>query len=403
MSTSTTSAAAAHDEPPVVGIDPPGVLTLSPLRLRLQQQAGVCPIRTPVGDPAWLVTRHAEVATLLTDNRLGRSHEDPAHAPKFLDNPMLDMLITDAPPEVELQEHLTKRAMYTASFAARRVLDRRASVEAIAERLLDRIEEAGAPADLHAAWSMPFPQQALCDMMGIPEEEREPLLSMMDRVGDTTDAADSHAGMEALFERASATAAGVRAAPGDNVVSRFVETGLDDRAIATHIVALLFTGLSGLASHVDFGTLLLLRNPEQRRRAVADPDVMSRAVDEVLRATIGAPVLPRYAHTDIEVDGVTIRRGDLVMVDFSLANHDPRVFDDPFTFDVDRVPNPHFTFSHGLRHCTGAPLVRIILGVAYRALFERFPDLRLAVDDSELAPHPGGRLAGGLAALPVTW
>lgn len=106
---------------------------------------------------------------------------------------------------------------------------------------------------------------------------------------------------------------------------------------------------------------------------------------------------------DDQVGVVTIREGDLVMLDFSLANFDPRAFDDPHRFDVTRTPNDHFTFGHGMRHCTGASLVRIILAVAYTALFERLPGLRLAVPESELESHPGGRLAGGLEKFPLTW
>lgn len=393
----------AYDELPLVGLEQPAIMTFSQLRLDLQAKAGVNRIKTPAGDEAWLVTRHADVKALLNDNRLGRSHPDPANAPKFIHNPMLDMLVTDAPPEVELKEHMKKRTLYTASFAARRVLDQRARVELISERMLDDILAKGRPGDLHEDWAMPFSQQALCDMMGIPVEDREPLLAMMDRVGDTTDPEDAVVGMPALFAFATGIAAKIRQDPADNVVTRFIEAGLPDEEIATHIAALLFTGLSGLASHIDYGILLFLRNPDQRELAMSDPEIMSRGVEEVLRATVGTPVLPRYAQSDIDIDGKTIKLGDLVMIDFSLANYDPRVFTDPFSFDVNRSPNPHFTFSHGLRHCTGAPLVRIVLHVAYSTLFRRLPTLRLAVPYDELRPHPGGRLAGGLAALPVTW
>ncbi|MBU2663842.1 cytochrome P450 [Actinoplanes bogorensis] len=392
-----------HDELPLVTLDQPTIMTFGDLRLDLQKQAGLCKIRTPAGHEAWLVTRHAEVKALLSDTRLGRSHPDPANAPKFLNNPMLDMLITDAPPAVERQEHMKKQRLYTGSFAARRVLDQRARVEAISERMLDDILAKGMPADLHGDYSMPFSQEALCDMMGVPDADRTELLSMMDRVGNANDEADSYVGMDTLFAYSLGIAAKVRANPGDNVISRFTEAGLPDQEIATHIVALLFTGLSGLASHIDYGITLFLRNPDQLALAMADPEVMSQAVEEVLRATIGSPVLPRYAHEDIELDGKTIKQGELVMIDFSLANYDPRVFEEPFAFRVSRSPNPHFTFSYGMRHCTGAPLVRIVLHVAYSTLFRRIPSLKLAVPYEALHRHPGGRLAGGLAELPVTW
>ncbi|MDO0909741.1 cytochrome P450 [Streptomyces sp. DT2A-34] len=387
---------------PLIGVEQPSILAFSDIRLRLQEQAPVCRILTPAGDEGWLVTRHAEVKALLQDHRLGRSHKDPQNAPRFFRNPMLDMLVTSDDVETERRAHENKRVLYTKSFAARKVLDRRSRVEAIAHATLDGIIAAGPTADLHESYSMEYSQQALCDMVGVPAEDRRRLLAMMDTVGDT-DRQHAESGMDALFGYAAELGAKRRDEPGDDVISRFIDSGLTDEEIGLHTVTLLFTGLSGLASHLDFGVLLFLRNPDQLALAMADPNVMVRAVDEVMRATIGSPVLPRYASEDIEIGGVTIAEGDLVMLDFSLANHDARAFEEPSRFDVTRTPNPHFTFGHGMRHCTGAPLVRIILAVAYTALFSRLPSLRLAVPEAELESHPGGRLAGGLARFPVTW
>lgn len=389
-------------ELPLIGVELPSILTFSELRLQLQEQAPVCRIRTPAGDEGWLITRHAEVKSLLQDNRLGRSHKDPANAPRFLRNPMLDMLVTSDDIEVEKQRHEQKRVLYTKSFAARRVIERRERVIGIANAKLDAIVAAGPPVDLHEAYSMDYSQQALCDMVGIPEEDRRRLLDMMDTVG-ASDQEHAEAGMDPLFGFAAEIGDRRRSDLGDDVISRFIESGLTNSEIGLHVVTLLFTGLAGLASHLDFGVLLFLRNPEQREKAMADPEIMARAVDEVMRATISSPVLPRYASEDIEVGGVTIREGDLVMLDFSLANFDARAFDEPHRFDVTRTPNHHFTFGHGMRHCTGAPLVRIILAVAYTTLFERLPGLRLAVPEAELESHPGGRLAGGLEKFPLTW
>lgn len=399
-----------YSEPPLLAVEQPGILTFSRLRRDLQAQAPVCRISTPAGDEGWLVTRHAEVKALLQDNRLGRTHADPDNAPRYIRNPMLDMLITDIDAETERQSHERKRVLYTASFAARRVLDQQARVEAIAEAMIDALVAEGTPADLHAGFSMPYAQQALCDMIGVPPESREELLLRMEGAGEvdrpeetTGPGTADGGGMGALFGFAAGIGARKREEPADDVISRFVEAGLTDDEIGLHTVTLLFTGLAGLASHIDFGVLLFTTNPDQRDKAMGDPEIMARGVDEVLRATVGSPVLPRYAGEDIEIGGVTIRTGDLVLLDFSLANFDHRVFDHPERFDVTRTPNPHFTFGHGMRHCTGAPLVRILLRAAFTTLFSRLPDLRLAVPREELQPHPGGRLAGGLAELPVTW
>lgn len=393
---------ASREELPLVTAERPSILTFSEVRLRLQAQAPVCRIRTPAGDEGWLVTQHAEVKELLQDNRLARYHPDPANAPRFLRNPMLDMLVTDVDVETERRAHEEKRALFTKSFAARRVLDRRSRVEAIAHAKIDEILLSEQPADLHETFSTVFAQNALCDMIGIPEDSRQKLLEQMDRVG-AVDQQHAEGGMDAVFGFAAEVAGRRREDPGDDVITRFVESGLTDEQIGVHVVTLLFTGLAGLVSHLDFGVLLFLRNPEQRELAMNDPEIMARAVDEVMRATIGSPVLPRYAAEDIEIGGETIAAGDLVMLDFSLANFDSRVYDDPEKFDVTRTPNPHFTFGHGMRHCTGAPLVRIIMAVGFTALFSRMPELRLAVPEAELETHAGGKLAGGLERFPVLW
>ncbi|TWF93884.1 cytochrome P450 [Saccharopolyspora dendranthemae] len=393
---------ASSEELPLVGVDRPSILSFSEVRLDLQAKAPVCRIRTPAGDEAWLVTQHAEVKALLQDNRLARYHPDPANAPRFLRNPMLDMLVTDTDVEVERKVHEEKRVLYTKSFAARRVLDRKSRVEAIAHAKIDDIIAAGQPADLHETFSTVFSQNALCDMIGIPEDAREELLTQMDRVG-SVDREHAEGGMDSVFGFAAQVAERRRDDPGDDVITRFVESGLTDDEIGMHVVVLLFTGLAGLVSHIDFGVLLFLLNPDQRELAMNDPEIMARAVDEVMRATIGSPVLPRYASVDLEVGGVTIPSGDLVMLDFSLANFDWRVFAEPEKFDVTRTPNPHFTFGHGMRHCTGAPLVRVIMSVGFTALFSRLPELGLAVPQSELETRAGGKLAGGLERFPIRW
>ena len=170
---------AAREELPLVGVERPSILSFSKVRLDLQAQGPVCRIRTPAGDEAWLVTQHAEVKALLQDNRLARYHPDPANAPRFLRNPMLDMLVTDTDVAVERQVHEEKRVLYTKSFAARRVLDRKSRVEAIAHAKIDEIIAAGQPADLHETFSTVYSQNALCDMIGIPEDAREELLTQV--------------------------------------------------------------------------------------------------------------------------------------------------------------------------------------------------------------------------------
>ncbi|MFD0852903.1 cytochrome P450, partial [Actinomadura adrarensis] len=117
---------------------------------------------------------------------------------------------------------------------------------------------------------------------------------------------------------------------------------------------------------------------------------------------LGGGGIPRYARSDLEVGGVRVRAGDLLILDTGAANHDPSVFHDPDRFDLERTPVPHLKFGHGARYCIGAPLARIELQVVFSQLAARFPSLRLGCRLDEVTFNPV-TLTGGLTALPVIW
>jgi len=166
---------------------------------------------------------------------------------------------------------------------------------------------------------------------------------------------------------------------------------------------LLFAGHETTVVRIDMGTLLLLTNPDQRQALIRDPELLTSAVEEILRLSdTGAGGLPRYAHEPIEIGGVTIQPGEAVLLSAGAANHDELVFAEPDRFVVDRHPNPHFTFGYGPRFCIGAPLARIELQAVFARLIPRFPTLRLAVPLEHLRIRRD-LLTGGLFELPVTW
>ncbi|MFI6094876.1 cytochrome P450 [Lentzea sp. NPDC051213] len=391
----------SQDKLPLLVTEQEGLLRLRPsAQLReLQAQAPVCRVRTPAGDEAWLVTRYAEVKQLLMDERIGRSHLDPATAPRYVDSPLMDMLLIPDH-EAARDAHKQARAWLAPNFTARRVLNLRPRVEQVAASTLDAFVESGAPADLHGGFSFPFALLVLCELIGVPLDERDRLLEPMQQMGEVDNRDGAEDGMGALFDYAAELAAHKREFPGEDVISRMVQNGATDEQVGAIAANLLFAGLESIASHIDLGVALLTTHPEQRDVALAN---LPAAVEEVLRAAkAGGSALPRYASEDIEIGGVTIRDGDLVLIDFTLANFDTQAFDDPSRFDVTRSPNAHLTFAHGIWHCVGAPLARVQLQVAFETLFTRLPSLRLAVPVEELQMRGGG-LSDGLGGLPVTW
>ncbi|KJY41423.1 cytochrome P450 [Streptomyces sp. NRRL B-1568] len=379
------------------------VLRLNPLLRELQNRAPVCRVRTPAGDEAWLVTRHAELKQLLLDERLGRTHADPPSAPRFVRNPMLDMLISDEDPQTARKTHAEVRSMLAPNFSARRVLNLKPKVEALAEGVLAGLVAQGPPADLHANFSMPLSLLVLCELIGVPAEDHGRLITLLTSMAELDSLESAEAGRQALFDYLAELAGRKRTAPGDDVISRLAASGVTDERIAPVTAGLLFAGLDAVASHIDLGVALLSAHPEQCAAALRNPEAMTHAVEEVLRAAkAGSSILPRYASEDVDIAGVTIRRGELVLLDFTLPNFDAQVFTDAETFDITRSPNPHLTFGHGIWHCVGAPLARVQLKTAYTVLFTRLPDLRLAVPVEELQ-MVGGQLSSALDGLPVTW
>lgn len=396
----------AHDLPtlPALPFEQPDPLTVPPLLRTLQAERPAIQVRTPAGDVAWLVTRHAEVKELLGDPRLGRSHPDPEHAPRISDS-----ILFGGPMEryeTEQADHAQMRALLTPFFSARRMQALRPRVEAQVDALLDTLATRTPPVDLHEALSFPLPVLVICELLGVPYEDREQFRAWSTDMADLHDRARAGAALHRLIAYMGELVARKRAHPADDVLSGLCaahDGQLPDAYIAFLGAMLLFAGHETTVVRIDVGTLLLLVNPGQREVLARQPERVTSAVEEILRASdTGAGGLPRYAHADIAIGGVTIRAGEVVLLNEGAANHDERVFADPDRFDISRQPNPHFTFGYGPRFCLGAPLARMELQAVFSQLIPRFPTLRLAVPVEQVRVR-SELLTGGLFELPVQW
>lgn len=382
--------------------DQAGPLQVPPMLRTLQDQGTVHRIRTRVGDEAWLVTGYDEVRSLLADDRLGRSHPEPDSAARSNESALFGGPLGNY--DTEKADHARMRSLLQPHFTPGRMRAFRARVEALTRQLLDDLAEAGPPADLDAALALPLPILVICELLGVPYEERTQFRAWTQAAADVLDRSRSEQGLGDLFTYGQKLVARKRQEPGDDVISRLCATdGVGDDEIAMLSMALLFAGHETTVVQIGMGALLLLTSPHQWRLLLDDPGLTPGAVEEILRAPgKGGGGIPRYAHTDIEMGGVTIRAGDLVMLDNGAANHDSTVFTDPDRCDVTRGSTAHLTFGHGLRYCIGAPLARMELQVAFGQLVPRFPTMRLAVPTEELCVR-SDLLTGGLVQLPVTW
>ncbi|AOS64791.1 cytochrome P450 [Actinoalloteichus hymeniacidonis] len=369
---------------------------------RLQREACIHRVRTAPGDEAWLVTGHRQVRRLLDDPRLGRSHPAPDEAEQLGEPPVLASLLGGG--ESEQADSIRFRKLLQPLLSPRRVHEMRSRIEAITAETLDRIVAAGSRhVDLQRELAAPLPATVLADLLGVPENDRAQLLEWNDDLACWQNRAQSEQGLGNLIVYGRQLAAEKRRCPTDDVISQLVSAeGVDDDEASRLALALLVAGAATTMA-LGLGIVLLLENPEQLARLRHDPQLIPGAVEEILRALDkGGDGIVRYARTDLEVDGLTIRAGELLLLDAGSANHDPNVFREPQRFDVGRRENCHLTFGHGSYYCLGSALARVELQIAFEQLLARFPDLRLAVELEELRLNREV-LAGGLMELPVTW
>jgi cytochrome P450 len=376
-------------------------LDVAPLLRQLQRDGVVHRVRTQVGDQAWLVTGYEEVRRLLADERLGRSHPDPAQAARIGESALFGGPMGNY--DTEEADNARLRSLLQPHFSPKRMRAFRPRVEELTAGLLNDLAEHGPPADLHQMLALPLPIQVICELLGVPYADREQFRAWSEAVGDARDRARSEQGLGELFGYGLQLVARKREQPDDDFISRLCADGLGDDEIAMLSMGLLFAGHETTVVAIGMGALCLLANPGQQQALVNDPDRITGAVEELLRAPgRSGGGIPRYARTDLQIGEVTVRAGELVLLDLRTASHDPAVFPSPGRVDVTRQGPAHLSFGHGAHYCLGAPLARIELQAVFCQLLARFPKMRLAVAVEQLRVR-SGTLTGGLSELPVEW
>lgn len=360
-------------------------------------------VKTPAGDEAWLVIGYPEIRELLLDRRLGRTHSDPDNAAQYVRAPIFHWIRSFAGKGDDYEAHARFRLLLAPYFTNRRMKGFRERVRSIVNSTLDGVLASGPPVDLLVAFGYPVAAQVTYELLGVPESEWETVTGLVYGMSDLDDQHGATANAQRLLGYLEDLAARKRVSPDGDVLSGMCAAGVSDAEAAMMMGVLLFAGNS-VGPHIGNGMVRLLADAELRQRVLDSPDVLPNAIEELLRtANFGGSVQPHYALEDIEIGDVTMRRGELVMLDFGLANFDRRAFDDPARVDFDRAPNPHITFARGAWHCIGAPLARMELQEAFSALLTQLPNLRLTVSVQELNNANSNRLSSSLAAVPVTW
>ncbi|MEU1389809.1 MULTISPECIES: cytochrome P450 [unclassified Nonomuraea] len=359
----------------------------------------------PDGHQGWLVTGYDLARSILADPRFSSRKELMAHHPTI---DYGDIEVPPAPPGefllMDEPQHSRYRKPLVGKFTVRRMRLLTERVEQITAEHLDAMEKAGPTADLVTAFAKPIPAIVICELLGVPYEDRGRFQENIDKfLGGEASDEELIAAYLATQQYLAELVAAKRAAPTDDVLSDLLDSDLTDEELQGMALILLSAGFDTTANMLALGTFALLQNPDQLAALRADPTLADQAVEELLRYLSVAKQFYRVALEDVELAGQTVKAGTMVILSLNTANRDPERFPDPHTLDLRRQDGGHLAFSHGIHQCLGQQLARVEMRVAFPALLNRFPTLRLAVPADQVALRPEIADIYGVKSLPVTW
>jgi cytochrome P450 len=379
----------------------------SPVYGELREECPVTRVATPDGKTAWLVTRYADVRQVLIDPRFSR-------AAAGSDVPLagLARLASESMPGMDPPEHTRLRKLVARAFTVRRVEKLRPRVTELVGELLGAMQSLPRPADLVEHFAVPLPIRVICELLGVPTQDQHILHGWSDTImGDwMQNPSDLERAVEDLGGYFTSLVAAKRARPADDLMTALIaardeEDRLSERELMVLCLGLLIVGHETTVSHISMSLLTLLHHPGELDRLKADPALVPQAVEELLRfnqVSDGGGTLPRVATEEVEVGGVRLPAGAVVMQATNSANRDLSHFAEPDRLDICRADNRHLTFGAGIHHCLGAPLARMELQEVLRGLLRHMPSVRVAVPETELR-FKRGMFLRSLETLPVTW
>jgi cholest-4-en-3-one 26-monooxygenase len=352
------------------------------------------PVHFDANSGLWGVATYAGVLAVERDaatfSNAGGSRPDTGPLPW-----MIDM---DAP------AHLQRRKLVNRGFTPGRVRASAAHIGRLCDELIDAVCERG-ECDLVADLAAPLPMIVIGDMLGVPPADRNDLLRWSDDMlvslsGEPERVEAAATAFGAYQEYALGLIEARREKPADDLVSVLVHAEvdgarLDDSEIVFESLLLLVGGDETTRHVISGGMEQLLRNPGERKKLLDEPDLLTSAVEEMLRWVTPIKNMNRTVTRDVELGGQHLRAGDKALVLYESANFDDAHFEQPDRFDVERSPNDHLAFGFGAHFCLGASLARLEVSTMVERLLNRLPALAIATDDA--LP----RFIGALTELPV--
>jgi len=359
------------------------------------------------GHEVWLALGYHVVRQALSDPRFSREAAAGPGGPAL--NPAgtnPDFLVSMDPPRHTRVRHLMARA-----FSRSTVEGLEPWIHKLVDGLLDELAAHDKPADLVTLVAEPLPIMVICQLLGIPTEDRAKFRYWAGRmVADTaytpTDIAEAMGQSSAYLNELIAVK---RQAPDDALISALIgvtDEGdyLTESELTSNIQLLLIAGHETMVGQIGNCIVTLFQHPQQTKLLAEHPELLPQAVDELLRhARLISSDLPLIATADVLLGETTVRAGEAVFPLIGVANRDPDVFPEPHRFDITRTgPAPHLAFAYGPHYCLGAALAHLQLQILIGSLLDRFPTLAPAVEIADL-PWKAGLAIRSLSALPVTW
>ncbi|MCE5172734.1 cytochrome P450 [Paenibacillus profundus] len=363
----------------------------------------------PNGNTAWIVSRYEDAAAALKNERFKKNlfqfvrPEEVGVPASRMDLLLRHMLNSDPP------DHTRLRSLVQKAFTPRMIEKMRARIQEISHWLIDKVE-AQESMELIRDYAYPLPIIVICDMLGLPNEERDQFrtwshamvsaFNYPERYQQITSEIDQFTSyIKALIKKC-------RLDPQEDLLSLLTQaesegSTLSEQELVSMIFLLIVAGHETTVNLIGNGMYALMQHRDQLEALRDTPALIDSAIEELLRFM--GPVefaTNRWTGEDYEWSGKTLAKGDVVLIALASANRDPECFEHPERLDITRGNNHHIAFGSGIHHCLGAPLARMEGRIAIGTLLGRLPNMKLAVAPDRLEWQPT-YIMRGFTALPV--
>jgi len=365
-------------------------------------------VKEPGGPGFWAVTRYEDIVAVSSDNQLFSSWRGGTNIPDMPEDAMAlirTLLINMDPPQ-----HTKYRRLVSAGFTPKVIAQLEPHVREITRAVIDRVYARGS-CDFVTDIAAQLPLAVIAEMLGVPDEDRPRLFDWSNRLIGfddpefQTSPEDGRIAATEMFVYANGLAVERKAHRHDDIISILMQAEVDGARLTEadfdgFFILLSVAGNETTRNLISGGMLALLEHPDQRARLLADPALLSTAVEEMLRWVTPVMYFRRTLTRDAAVGPRQLKAGEKVCIYYPSGNRDEAVFEQPDVFDVGRSPNPHMAFGGGGPHfCLGASLARLEIRCMFEELLSRMPDLELAGPVLRLRSN----FINGIKHMPVRW